>query len=298
MPVVQAPNQTRKIRFGPFELDLQTLELFKGGMRLKLQGQPLKILAFLLGKPGELVTREELRQHLWPTDTFVDFEHSLNTDIKKLREALSDEADTPHYIETLRGRGYRFIGEVVPENVIPAAAPAVVPLPALIQAEPQVKHKRRSRWLRLSSLVVPGMLIALLVALVYVFKPPAAVTIVATRRLTRTPYKKASGMLSTIVTDGARIYFREYRDGKWGISEVSPMGGEVSTLPRDYSQLPYIQDISPDLSELLIVDVAPFETCCRIWLVPLPAGPAMRLPNIPSFWAFFCTRRERNLLLI
>ena len=83
---------------------------------MKLQGQPVQILEILLEKPGQLVTREELREQLWTSDTFVDFDHSLNTAIKKLRQALGDEADTPHYIETLPRRGYRFIGDVNAED--------------------------------------------------------------------------------------------------------------------------------------------------------------------------------------
>jgi DNA-binding winged helix-turn-helix (wHTH) protein len=103
MPVL--PKE--KLRFGPFELDTQSAELFKFGQKLKLQGQPIKILSILLEKPGELVTREELRQRLWPAETFVDFDHGLNTSIRKLRAALGDEAETPQYIETLPRRGYR-----------------------------------------------------------------------------------------------------------------------------------------------------------------------------------------------
>jgi DNA-binding winged helix-turn-helix (wHTH) protein len=91
----------QKVRFGEFELDRQTAELFKHGTKLKLQGQPIAVLALLLERPGELVTREEIRKHLWPEDTFVDFEHSLNTHIKKLRQVFDDDAETPRYIETL-----------------------------------------------------------------------------------------------------------------------------------------------------------------------------------------------------
>jgi cholera toxin transcriptional activator len=96
-------------RFGSFELDLRTGELRKNGVRLRLQEQPFQILAMLLQRPGELITREELRQKLWPADTFVDFDHSLNTAVNKLREVLADSATSPRYIETLPRRGYRFV---------------------------------------------------------------------------------------------------------------------------------------------------------------------------------------------
>jgi Tol biopolymer transport system component/DNA-binding winged helix-turn-helix (wHTH) protein len=101
-----------RVRFGAYEVDLHTREFWKHGLRLKLVGQPFEILAVLLARPGELVTREELRAQLWPGDTFVDFNHGLNAAVNKLREALSDSADQPRYIETLPRRGYRFMATV------------------------------------------------------------------------------------------------------------------------------------------------------------------------------------------
>jgi len=105
-------NDQSRARFGPYEVDLHTHELWKFGTRLRLVGQPFEILAVLLSRPGELVTREELRSRLWPADTFVDFNHGLNAAVNKLRDTLSDSAEAPRYIETLPRRGYRFIAEV------------------------------------------------------------------------------------------------------------------------------------------------------------------------------------------
>src|SRR5205823_10876202 len=101
-------------RFCAFELDAQSGELRKNGSKLKIQEQPLQILAMLLERPGVPVTREELRNHLWPADTFVDFDHSINAGIKRLREVLSDDPENPRFIETLPRRGYRFIAPVHP----------------------------------------------------------------------------------------------------------------------------------------------------------------------------------------
>jgi len=107
---------SRPVRFGFFEVDLQASELRKNGKTIKLQLQPCQILGILLEHPGELVTREQLRQRLWPTDTFVDFDHSLNTAIMRLREALGDSSEHPRFIQTLPRRGYRFIASVEDAN--------------------------------------------------------------------------------------------------------------------------------------------------------------------------------------
>ena len=113
------PNDlSTRLRFGPFRVDLHTHELWKHGTRLKLSGQPFEILAILLANPSRLVTREYLRSQLWPSDTFVDFDHGLNAAMNKLRDTLSDSVDSPRYIETLPRRGYRFIASVesVPDS--------------------------------------------------------------------------------------------------------------------------------------------------------------------------------------
>ena len=102
----------RKIRFAEFEIDMRTAEVRQNGRKFVLQGQPFQVLAILLERPGELVTREELKNRLWSSDTFVDFDHSLNKAVNRLRDTLSDSAETPRYIETLPRRGYRFIAEV------------------------------------------------------------------------------------------------------------------------------------------------------------------------------------------
>src|SRR5450759_2658940 len=100
------------IRFGVFEVDLPSGELRRQGFKVKLQEQPLQVLVMLLERPGEVVTREDLQKKLWPGDTFVDFERGLNRAINKLREALGDDAESPHFIETLPRRGYRFLAPV------------------------------------------------------------------------------------------------------------------------------------------------------------------------------------------
>ena len=100
------------VRFGSFELDFRANELRKQGAKVKLQEQPFQILQVLLPRPGEIITREELQQRIWPSDTFVDFDHGLYNAIKRLREALGDSAETPRFVETLSRRGYRFVGKI------------------------------------------------------------------------------------------------------------------------------------------------------------------------------------------
>jgi len=106
---MEPPAQAARLRFGPFEADLRSGELRKHGVRLKTQDQPFQVLALLLEHAGDIVTREELRQRLWPVDTFVDFDTGLNSAVKKLRDVLADSADQPRYIETIPRRGYRVI---------------------------------------------------------------------------------------------------------------------------------------------------------------------------------------------
>src|SRR6187431_26560 len=104
------PRLASIVRFGTFELSVRSGELSRRGLRVALQEQPLRILTALLERPGEVVTRQDLCRRLWPEGTFVDFEHSLNAAVRRLRSALGDEADNPRFVETLPRRGYRFIG--------------------------------------------------------------------------------------------------------------------------------------------------------------------------------------------
>ncbi len=117
--LAEVDQPRRVVRFGLFEADLRTCELRKQGRRLKLQTQPFQILAILLERPGQIIAREELCRRLWPGDTFVDFDHSLNTGVRRLREVLSDSPENPVFIETLQRRGYRFIAPVIFEDLQP-----------------------------------------------------------------------------------------------------------------------------------------------------------------------------------
>ena len=116
--------RARIVRFATFEVDLDARELRKSGVKIKVHGQPFEVLALLLDRTGEIVAREELRQRLWPTDTFVDFDQGVNTAINRLREALSDSAENPRFVETVPRRGYRFIASVEPPAATREAKPS------------------------------------------------------------------------------------------------------------------------------------------------------------------------------
>ncbi len=163
----------RLLHFGVFEVDLRTGELCKQGLKVKLSAQPFQILAMLLEHPGELVTREEIREKLWPGDTFIDFEHSVNNSINRLREALGDDPAAPRFIETLPRRGYRFIAPVQVIASAQGAAPAVEPgstevLAASEQPSLEAPSEKGAgavaQWLRNPQVAIPALLVLLALA--------------------------------------------------------------------------------------------------------------------------------------
>lgn len=162
------PNPTTVMRFGVFEVDPRAGELRKQGMKVKLQEQPFQILAMLLKRPGEVVTREELRKSLWPDDTFVDFDHSLSTAINKIREALGDSADSPRYIETVPRRGYRFIAITVP----PAPPVRYTPSGIVREVLPNVVaavldlHRTKTRW-QMAAVLIAILAVAAIAVLLF-----------------------------------------------------------------------------------------------------------------------------------
>jgi DNA-binding winged helix-turn-helix (wHTH) protein len=139
---------SRVILFGPFAAHLDSGELRRQGHKIRLQAQPFDLLIMLLERPGEVVSRDEIRDKLWPADTFVDFDHSLGTAISKIRAALNDSAEAPRFVETLPKRGYRFIGVISP------------PIPLAIPVEPKPDTASRPKW------AIAGGILAVLVCVV------------------------------------------------------------------------------------------------------------------------------------
>jgi len=233
-------NESSRARFGAYEVDLHTHELWKFGTRIKLVGQPFEILSMLLRRAGELVTRDEMRSRLWPSDTFVDFNHGLNAAVNKLRDSLSDSAEHPRYIETLPRRGYRFIGQVdwlegqllVPaqRNCAPAAPVEPQPVPQL-SLEPELScaaspaHRVRGRYF-----IGAGLLCTLLITVALFLRPvspfgnadPAHAVTEHTRPLlaiSDTAYPAFS-------PDGNSIAFRRYSYAGGSGIYVSPVGSD------------------------------------------------------------------------
>ena len=197
-----SPNATRKaavVRFGVFEADLEARELRKQGRRVRLQDQPFAILAFLLERPGAIVTREELRDKLWPADTFVDFDHSLNTAVNKIREVLGDSASSPRFVETVARRGYRFIGGVQ------TSAEAQ----ALTQAEPKLAPRAYADLPRIHR-GITRLLFALLQIMYLVFYVEALVHWHALDRIEVFNIGAPLVALIVIITAGVAIPLRFY----------------------------------------------------------------------------------------
>src|SRR5258707_10590980 len=140
--MVSQPNPSSKVVFGPFEYDDRAGDLRRYGTPIRLHGKPLQILSLLVNQPGQIITRDELQRHLWEGTTFVDFEQGLNSAVNKLRQTLGDSADQPRYVETLPGRGYRFIAPIQRASTN-AVLEMVAPAPLRIEPKPMRPPKLR-----------------------------------------------------------------------------------------------------------------------------------------------------------
>lgn len=226
---------TRIIRFGSFEVDVQAGELRKSGLKLKLSGQPLQVLAILLERPGEVVTREELQKRLWP-DTFVDVDHNLNTAINKIREALSDSAESPRFVETLPRRGYRFVAPVEGVGV------ANVPVEVLNGGVP--KHAPKRPWtLRLAILL--GALVLLFGAGFFIYERHQVSGPPKQRTLTRVTFDEGLQIGATWSPDGRYIAYSSDRGGKFDIWVQQLSGGDPVQITKG-SGNNWQPDWSPD----------------------------------------------------
>src|SRR5215469_1314179 len=276
MAQVTSPSRnSQSLRFADFVVDLPARELHKNGTRVRLQEQPFHVLVLLVQRADELVTREELRQHVWPADTFVDFDNSLNAAIAKIREALGDLPDAPRFIETLPRRGYRFIAPVkaIEENSQQSLAATEV-----AQAD-TAEPRRAVRWV---FVLLPLTLVALSV-LAVLLKPSQPPKVLQYVQITNDAKPKARpvSFINVLVTDGSRIYFAAGGAKGWEVAEVPVAHGESVTVPLPFEGV-VVNDISRDHSKLLLAGGTKGTELpgSAYWVFSLPGGPVERLSDL------------------
>ena len=271
------------VRFGSFELDLRAGELRKSGMKIKLHGQPLEVLALLLERSGQVVTREELQGKLWAGDTFVDFEHGLNKAIGKVREALADDADNPRFIETLPRRGYRFIAPVEVGAVL-VQAPEGNPQSA--SPRPQTDVGETVRKPPLQNLWVRGLSVAAIIVMVayWLTRPLTPPRVSGYTRITNDGRSKRFRLdaLPIIVTDGLRLYFAEAANSgmRSTLNQVSASGGETSPVSTPIEQNIELGDIASNRSDLLLHTFVAGDSEMPLWILPAPGGVPRRVGDV------------------
>jgi len=262
--------------FGAFEADLETGELCKNGAKVPLQSQPFQVFAILLKRSGELVSRDELRQNVWPEDTFVDFDQAVNTAIKKIRIALGDEADNPRFVQTLPGRGYRFICPVLTGNgkVAEAEYPAAAATPSEVrQKTPEVpeeerKNRRILKWL-LAGFAVS--VVSLVAAVWYLRRPLPPPRISDSFQITHDGHPK-----DLTGTDGSRLYLHFWFSGQQTILQVGIAGGEIVPFPAPLPS-PRLYDVSQDGSSLLVGSEENGQQ--SLWDLQVPGGTVRHIAN-------------------
>lgn len=259
----EVSRSAQTIRFGIFEADLLSGELYKDGVKVPLQGQPFQVCAMLLEHAGKLVTREELRRRVWPGDTFVDFDHSLNAAIAKIRLALGDDADNPRFVETLPRRGYRFIGPVDKPIAAPAGAPQ--------ERSERSTAKAAGLRFRMAIALVSAIMVAVLVWALW--RHPSRQMEVIERKLTANSLE--NGVRSAVVSrdgkflaysDSTGIYLKQIRTG-----ETHPV-----PLPPNFSAN-NVDDWFPDGSHLLVSQQEPGKL--SLWSVSIFGGTPRQLTN-------------------
>lgn len=307
------------VRFDAFEVDLQAGELRKGGRRIRIQEQPFRVLALLLDRVGEVVTREELRTTLWPVDTFVDFDHGLNSAVARLREALGDSADSPRFIETIAKRGYRFIGLLDPVAPVEVSAATTT-----LDRGPASGHTSKRIWIGGAFFFA----IFSVVAIWGLYRPVPdsqlsrieVVPLVGLRGYQATPafspdgklvaFRQSDGARNTGIyaaavggekslqltkdsgdccptwsPDGERIAFARYSEKTVAIYVVPTLGGTERRVYQGAMSMPDGLSWSPDGTSLAFSESDPADpTRARISVVSLADSSTRALTSPPAGW--------------
>ena len=252
-------NRTGAIHFSVFELDVRAGELRRNGSRIRLQEQPLQILLTLLERPGEVISRDELRAKLWPADTFVDFDHSLNAAVRRLRDALGDSAETPRFVETVARRGYRFIA---PVNK-PETNSQTIGIPV---------NQRHSRRWWLAAAAGLALLVFGVVAGFHAGKSTSGPLPVTARRLTANP-AELPVLGQAISNDGKYLAFAD--TSGFYIRQIDTGETHALSLPRGFDARPAAW--FPDGTHLLATWVEGPRKPSSIWQLSVVGGEASRL---------------------
>jgi len=265
------------VRFDAFEVDLRAGELRKDGRRIKLQEQPFRILSLLLERPGELVTREELRQNLWPADTFVDFDHGLNSAVARLREALRDSADKPRYIETIAKRGYRFTSRLAGfAATVPASHP-VTSDAALAARDIALVGNHVSRRVWVGAVVCLALVCTIGILMEYRLNPDSQLA-----RLEVVPLVGLRGLQATpaFSPDGSLVAFRQSDGVKNTGIYAAVVGGDKSLqLTSDPGDV--CPTWSPDGRQIAFMRYS--DKVVSIYIVPALGGTEHRVYTGPAF---------------
>ncbi len=267
------PQSETVVRFGAFEANLGTREVRKYGIRIRLGGQASEILAALLEKPGEVVTREELQRILWADNTFVEFENGLNIAIKKLRSALGDSASKPLYIETVPRVGYRFIAPIQKNS--PAAATEAGSEQVSQQAGARIAV--RPAMARHFRLWAAGVCVLVLGIAAYGFLSPVPVP--RATSFVQRPISEHLDGFARIVTDGVRVYFLERVGGRDTLVQTSTAGGPTRVVEGPFPRT-RIFDISPDRSEFLVGNFETTRPGLPLWIWPVQGGSPIRVGSV------------------
>jgi Tol biopolymer transport system component/DNA-binding winged helix-turn-helix (wHTH) protein len=277
--------QARILKFATYEVDRDSGELYKSGVRQKLTGQHFEVLCLLLEHPHEVVTREQFQEHIWSRDTFVDYDVALRKAITHLRELLGDSAENPHYIETIPRKGYRFIAAVESKGQVDAGkitstayeqvahsenSADVVP-PSVVTPE---KRNKRATWVLGVAVAIP-----LIGSILWFIRNAPLPRVRDWVQITNNGLAKGN-----VLTDGTRLYFDQVAGTGLLtlLAQVSTQGGEVApiSLPFD-NDMVVLWDISPNKSELLLgVFGTPTAPDAELWVLPIAAGSPRRVADL------------------